>query len=78
MASMAPGTRASSTWRHPPNAISALRIAPVAPVARAIQTRCFRVAWGLAVVAGVSGGVAGRQAHRQSGARGQPGVIDES
>lgn len=48
------GMRAVSPWRHLPNAISVLRIVLVAPVAIAIEVRSFRLALGLAVVAGIS------------------------
>ncbi len=49
-----PSPPAASRWRHLPNAISVLRILLVAPVAVAIEARSFRLALGLAVVAGLS------------------------
>lgn len=58
------GTRATSVWRHLPNAISVLRILLVMPVAVAIEARCFRLALGLAVVAGISDALDGWLARR--------------
>ncbi len=55
----APGPAAASPWRHLPNAISLLRILLVVPVVVAIEMRCFRLALGLAVVAGASDGLDG-------------------
>ncbi len=55
----APRPRAASPWRHLPNAVSIMRIGLVAPVVVAIDMRAFRLAIGLAVVAGVSDGIDG-------------------
>lgn len=46
--------RAASPWRHVPNVISALRIVLVVPVAVAIVTHHYRLALGLAALAGIS------------------------
>lgn len=76
MARPAPNPVPASAWRHLPNAISLLRIVLVVPVALSIEARCFRLALGLVVAAGVSDGVDGWLARQFNWRSRLGGVLD--
>lgn len=77
MAPLAPtGSQSVSVWRHVPNAISVLRIVLVVPVALAIEEHGFRLALGLAIVAGVSDGLDGWMARHFHWRSHLGGVLD--